>query len=280
MVGFNPSRAKFKGPELFPRFTVENQGEALSAARLRPSTLLIVAERNGERRAFLLSEMAYHHVAEGELGGEPFCVAFCVPCHIGVGINPILDGRRLHFSAGGVSEAMLMLVDDETQTYWRPATGEALHGPLAGRQLEIWPVSITTVREALKSDPGLRLSRTRINPFTPKKMMVTPWTWAVRSKSVLPPGFRKTISRPDERRPEMEHGLGVVVGDRARYYPLEVLQRGLREEWEGRSLYLKVQEEDGLPKAEWEDGERPFQLFTRWYGFSLTYPGCEVVQPE
>jgi hypothetical protein len=111
-------------------------------------------------------------------------------------------------------------------------------------------------------------------------MMVTPWTWAVRKRSLLPPGFRKTISNPDERRPEMEHGLGVVIGDRARYYPLEVLQRGLREEWEGRSLYLALQEEDGLPKAEWENGERPFQLFTRWYGFSLTYPGCEVVQPE
>jgi hypothetical protein len=22
--------------------------------------------------------------------------------------------------------------------------------------------------------------------------------------------------------------------------------------------------------------ERPQQLFTRWYGFSLTFPGCEV----
>ena len=173
MVGFNPSRAKFKGPELFPRFTVASPGESLESARLRPSTLLLMAERNGERRAFLLSEMAYHHVAEGELGGEPFAVALCAPCHIAVGLNPIFNGRHLHFSAGGVSEAMLMLVDDETQTCWRAATGEALHGPLAGSRLETWPVAITTVREALKGDPELLLSRTRINPFTPRKRMVT-----------------------------------------------------------------------------------------------------------
>jgi hypothetical protein len=25
--------------------------------------------------------------------------------------------------------------------------------------------------------------------------------------------------------------------------------------------------------------ERPQQLFTRWYGFSLTFPGCEVAGP-
>jgi hypothetical protein len=37
---------------------------------------LIIAERNGERRAFSMQEMAYHHIAQGALGGEPILVAF------------------------------------------------------------------------------------------------------------------------------------------------------------------------------------------------------------
>ena len=33
---------------------------------------------------------------------------------------------------------------------------------------------------------------------------------------------------------------------------------------------------DKVPAAIWEDESRPFQLFTRWYGFSYTYPGCDI----
>jgi hypothetical protein len=28
--------------------------------------------------------------------------------------------------------------------------------------------------------------------------------------------------------------------------------------------------------GEWLPAERPRQIFTRWYGFALTFPGCEV----
>jgi len=37
---------------------------------------LIAFERGGMHRAFLAREMAYHHVAQGELAGEPYLVSF------------------------------------------------------------------------------------------------------------------------------------------------------------------------------------------------------------
>lgn len=48
----------------------------LKDADLKPDRELIAFERNGERRAVILSEALYHHVIQGELAGEPYLVTF------------------------------------------------------------------------------------------------------------------------------------------------------------------------------------------------------------
>lgn len=48
----------------------------LAAVPLEPDEELIVFSRGGESRALLMKEMAYHHVAQGELAGEPYLVSF------------------------------------------------------------------------------------------------------------------------------------------------------------------------------------------------------------
>ena len=35
-----------------------------------------------------------------------------------------------------------------------------------------------------------------------------------------------------------------------------------------------IQAADGTVRA----GEQPLQMFTRWYGFALTFPGCQVFE--
>jgi hypothetical protein len=126
------------------------------------------------------------------------------------------------------------------------------------------------------------------------------------------PSFVPTLGREDARRPRMDIGLGVWAGSTRRYYPMDLLrQRGgaFIDQLEGRSLLVYIDPETATPaamfvrsKAAAMDGkdvrldngsivrmgvlltrdgtrqraERPQQLFTRWYGFSLTFPGCEV----
>jgi hypothetical protein len=60
----------------FKPFIVPAKGQSLSKANLLPDEELIVIERNGKYRAFLAREMAYHHVAQGELAGDRYLVAF------------------------------------------------------------------------------------------------------------------------------------------------------------------------------------------------------------
>lgn len=200
-------------------------------------------------------------------------------CNSGVGLTPTLDGALYHFSAGGLYDGLILLIDDETKTYWDHITGEAVHGPLVGARLETWPLEITTVETASKRYPDLRVA------------LSSPSLWArfasgmqvrmtSRDQGFLPPGFRGTMGETDPRRPEMDKGLGVVVDDRARYFPMEALssRAPLEHDWDGRALRVEV-DEDRIPFAVWaDDGDRPVQLFTRWYGFSFTYPGCDIVE--
>jgi hypothetical protein len=60
----------------FKPLIVPVKGQSLANANFHPDDELIVIERKGRYRAFLAREIAYHHVAQGELAGEPYLVAF------------------------------------------------------------------------------------------------------------------------------------------------------------------------------------------------------------
>ena len=124
--------------------------------------------------------------------------------------------------------------------------------------------------------------------------------------------FQGTIREEDDRRPTMELGIGIWNDSGARYYAMGTVEeqgRALFDTFDGRRVLvfydptahaLSVQYstaervwweddvlrlstgeriENGIRFA--EDGtpvevERPLQFFTRWYGFSLTFPGTEI----
>lgn len=60
----------------FKPFQVPLQGVALSSLDLPGDLELITFGRGGSMRALIAREMAYHHVAQGELAGQPYLVSF------------------------------------------------------------------------------------------------------------------------------------------------------------------------------------------------------------
>jgi hypothetical protein len=170
----------------------------------------------------------------------------------------------------------VLLRDDETGSYWDHITGECLHGSLAGARLdEVWGIQLTTVEGALKAHPDVALLRSRPNLFG-RLMGRVMIQRQIRGRGLMPWYFYTTMGKRDRRLPRMDQGLGVVEGERAVYYPRTALGREIRDRWGERELRVWIRDVDGIPTAEWTDGSLPLQLFTRWYGFSFTYPGCEI----
>jgi hypothetical protein len=216
-----------------------------------------------------------------------------------------------HFGARGLYNGLFLLGDRETGSYWDHITGQCVHGPLRGYQLEVFPLLHTNVSKALAGHPDAQIAISKQS--LTQRLMAFFMEWGRKSKrGVLPPGFKKTMGKEDMRRPRMDMGLCVWSNNVHRYYPLErIRKRGgaVVDELDRRRLLVYIDPVDSTPAAlyteavecKWQGSElhldsgeilreggvfearggaraitRPMQLFTRWYGCAYTFPGCEV----
>jgi len=202
---------------------------------------------------------------------------------------------------------MSIMQDEQTDTLWNHITGEALYGPLAGRRLEVSNLLQMNARQALEVEPNTEVA------ISSKPYWGAGRTAGPKPAAALSPLFAQTIGHEDARRPRMELGLGVWNGSVYRFYPLEALEKheagAVIDAFAGRRLLVYVDRETGIPAALFVQGgaarregtdlvvddgsivrsgrliardgqaksaERPRQLFTRWYAFSLTFTRSEV----
>ena len=86
-----------------------------------------------------------YEVVNDEAGGTPYVVARCALSDLSTVLDRRVAGQTLTFeNSGAIWKDMLVLKDRETGTYWTPATGRALSGPLEGEALTVLPSAVTT----------------------------------------------------------------------------------------------------------------------------------------
>ncbi len=199
-----------------------------------------------------------------------------------------------------------MLGDDETGSVWNHITGKAVYGPLEGTALPVSNLLHMTAKQALERYPGLSVAISD-RPIRGRRRFFDPL-----ADRILRPGFRSTIVKEDTRLPTMDIGLGIWTESEALYYPMEAVQSAggaIFDDFDGRRLLVYVEpgtyaldaffteeetvsmEDSSLRLGEesvLESGvlrndtgvrlemERPLQLFSRWYGFALTFPGTTI----
>ena len=215
-----------------------------------------------------------------------------------------------HFAEQALFNGLFLMRDEESGTFWDHMTGEAVYGPLVGDSLEVAPLLQTTVDRALRMDPDASIALSDQALRTDDEMKVGGLLAGIRGR--LNDMFSSTVEREDARRPTMDLGIGLWTDAEARYYPMEELRaqgRAIIDSFAGERVLIDVDPQNFTPAAlivdgdepEWSvdvlrlsngshieegllydsDGERlemlrPLQVFTRWYGFSLTFPQTEI----
>ncbi len=207
---------------------------------------------------------------------------------------------------------MSLMGDRQTGSYWDHITGECLHGPLKGRQLELAPLRHMRADQALAQFPDTRIARSRL----PLPFGLIEWVTRLLQKlgrgHFVPPGFAGSMGAEDPRRPRLDMGLGVWTDKISRYYPLDLLKANgglIIDRFADSTALVYLDPVSGTPapvfvdvrQAEWDGDEvrldsggslrngrlydahgaelpvrQPLHLFARWYGFSLTFPSCEI----
>ena len=229
-------------------------------------------------------------------------------CNTGVGLTPTVDGTVHHFSTRGIFNGLSMLADEETGSIWNHITGRAVYGPLEGYTLPVFNLLHMTAEQALARYPELPVAISD-RPVRGRRGMFAPLADRV---PFLRPGFKSTIVKEDTRLPTMDIGLGVWTESEQRYYPMDLVRAGggaIVDRFDGRRLVVYMEpgsyavdafftdehtasldgsrvmvgEELVLEGGVLRDAsgsrlaiERPLQLFSRWYGFALTFPGTTI----
>lgn len=189
-----------------------------------------------------------------------------------------MNNKIHHFGAIGLTNGLAILADLETRTHWDHITGEAIAGPLAGNQLDVWSFHMTTVAAALAEYREITISLSTHHSFR-RRLAQRLYPRFIHGKVWLPGFFYASMDEPvDPRMDRLTQGLGVIVGNDAKYYPMSRIPvDGVYDQWLGRVLRVQRGVIDGVPHARWQDtNEEPLQLLSRWYGFSFTYPQCEI----
>ena len=221
-------------------------------------------------------------------------------------------GDDIHwFAEQGLYDGLFLMKDEETGTFWDHMTGRAVYGPLVGETLEVDAGLVqTTVGQLLDAQPDAMITISDQAIRTDDQMKVGGLLAGVRGR--LNRMFQSTVAEDDTRLPQMDLGIGIWSGDDARYYPLDVVRaegRFLLDDFAGSRVVVLIDPENFVltafeteaGTASWDgdvltlsdgtrieggvmrasdgalvQGNRPLQVFTRWYGFSLTFPGTEI----
>ena len=228
-------------------------------------------------------------------------------CNTGVSLIPTIDGTMHHFVVSGLYDALFVMQDTETKTLWNHITGEAVYGELIGRKLPVSNLLQINPKQALAMDPHMDVAISS-RPFAESARRNAP----DNPDAALSSRFIETLGTEDTRRPRMDMGLGVWSGDVRRFYPMETIRnrgQAFIDVIDNRKVLIYIDPESSTPGALFtnaggakvqgkevrldngaslrssvlvgRDGkpqlvDRPQQIFTRWYGFALTFPGCEV----
>ena len=218
---------------------------------------------------------------------------------------PRIDGKIHHFEAKGLYDGLSLLVDYESETWWDHVTGEAVYGPLTGTQIPIFNLLHSTVEQTLAADPDIQIAIS-------DREIRDEWSPRTQRASRLNQFFLRTIGREDDRVERMDIGIGIWTDQMHRYYsmadinandgvlidemdrrriliyvtptsnaPVAVFTEATSFSWQGDEIHLDTGEVVRQGTVYDANGERvaverPLQTFTRWYGFSLTFPDAEV----
>lgn len=182
-----------------------------------------------------------------------------------------------------MANGLALMADKETWSTWDHITGHCFRGEHEGKQLEVWPMHMTTVEAALLDDPDLTISISSVSNLKSRILKTLQRRKINREESSLRllPHQRTFAGEIDDRLEKMAQGLGVIDGEQGKFYPMAQIAKGeaIEDEWRGRPLKVERGALDGTLRATWLDTDNvPMQLLSRWYGFAFTYPGCEIYE--
>ncbi|MBT3359888.1 MAG: DUF3179 domain-containing protein [Rhodospirillales bacterium] len=120
-----------ENPKFFPASQVTD---------LTPTDPVIGVIINGEAKAYPLSVLTRHEIANDMVGGVPVAVTYCPLCNSAVVFDRRVSGRVLEFGvSGNLRNSDMVMYDRQTESWWQQFLGEGIVGEMTGTTLKTIP---------------------------------------------------------------------------------------------------------------------------------------------
>ena len=186
---------------------------------------VIAMEINNEAKAYPLSVLMYHEIANDLVGGVPVSVTYCPLCNAAIVFDRRLDFKGyqylLDFGVSGMlRKSDLVMWDRQTESWWQQFTGEALVGELTGAKLDLVSSMLISLKDFFENYPNGKVLSTETGHF--RKYGTNPYTGYDDPGNKKPRLFDETV---DERLPSMERVIYVQIEGQYKIYPYSAIQK-------------------------------------------------------
>lgn len=145
---------------------------------------------NGETRAYPLSVLIWHEIANDTLGGVPIAVTFCPLCNTAIVFDRRVGDQVLDFgTTGNLRFSDLVMYDRQTESWWQQFTGEGIVGDYSGEQLTIIPSRVEPFGVFAEAFPEADILERP--PFFPRNYGVNPYAGYDTADEPFIPGVPK-----------------------------------------------------------------------------------------
>lgn len=188
---------------------------------LAPTEPVIALEINGEARAYPLSILTRHEIANDEVGGVPVAVTFCPLCNSALVFDRRVGGEVYEFGVSGLlHNSDLIMYDRTTESLWQQFTGEGIVGFHAGDQLEFVPAGLISFAEFKDAYPDGQVLSRDTGIYPQNTYGTNPYGGYDNLDNERPFLFTGEL---DDRLPAMMRVVGVRMGEEAMAYPYSIL---------------------------------------------------------
>ena len=204
-----------------------------SAVKVDPDDKVLAVQIGSVSHAFPIRTMGYHHIVNDEIAGQPFAATYCTLCHTGIIWSRILDGQTLRFRLAGINNGNALMRDEQTSTIWQQSTGQAIFGPLKGKQLTLLHSDELTFALWTKENPnGLVLQ-----PDTPYISEYEDKDW---EQHILK--TRTVVDTSKSGIAAHELMLGITLDGSSKAYPIKTIlaAKVIEDNWDSAPIVILV----------------------------------------
>lgn len=188
---------------------------------LKDSDLVFVIKTKNKNYIYPTAVLSYHHIVNDVIDNKPVTITFCLLTNSAAIYSRKVDDKILNFGVlGPLYLGNLVMYDKESDSYWLQLSGEAIKGKYTGKRLmQILPVYQTTWAKVRETDNLFILPPQQQKEFYTK--FYNKYLNGDMGLNALEQGKGKL----DKRLTAYDLGLGIVVRNEARFYPLETIRK-------------------------------------------------------